>query len=256
MGLCSHTFSVASDVAASHGSDHKHASLIAWTRVHAVTNLNTCAKSGISGNDQWAYLMTRGGAKSLRSLSRFPQASSDDASSDGCDLSRFRDRGAPRGHTGSSDLHQTGDASEIHGGVGSIRSSSRSADTWTKMARSIVIKYAIEISQAIFIGRLKDQDLIATRSWSYHDEIVTRSWSDRLSDAIGWLTRRHVATRGAPNLHQSGNRTIEIGPSIQLKLNRTAAIVRDLFDARGAITIGGSPSDGANTSWKNSTIAV
>ena len=38
--------------------------------------------------------------------------------------------------------------------------------------------------------------------------------------------------------------------------HRMAAIVRDLFDARGAITIGGSPSDGANTSWKNSTIAV
>ena len=77
VGLCSHTFSVASDVAASHASDHKHASLIAWTRVHAITNPNTCAKSGISGNDQWAYLMTHGGARSVRSSSRFHQASSD-----------------------------------------------------------------------------------------------------------------------------------------------------------------------------------
>ena len=125
VGLCSHTFSVAGDVATSHTSDHKRASLIAWTRVHAITNLNTCAKSGISGNDQWAYLMTRGGARSVRSSSRFHQASSDMASSDGHDLSRFPDQGAPRGHTGSSDLHRMGDASEIRGGVGSVRSSSR-----------------------------------------------------------------------------------------------------------------------------------
>ena len=71
VGLCSHTFSVVGEVAASHASDHRSASLIAWTRVHAITNLNTCAKSGISGDDQWAYLMTRGGARSLRSSSRF-----------------------------------------------------------------------------------------------------------------------------------------------------------------------------------------
>ena len=43
--------------------------------------------------------MTRGGARSVRSSSRFHQASSNVASSDSRDLSRFRDRGALRGHT-------------------------------------------------------------------------------------------------------------------------------------------------------------
>ena len=43
--------------------------------------------------------MTRGGAWSVRSSSRFHQASSDVASSDGRDLSRFRDQGARRGLT-------------------------------------------------------------------------------------------------------------------------------------------------------------
>ena len=55
------------------------------------------------------------------------------------------------------------------------------------MARSIVIKYAVEISQAIFIGRLKGQDLIATRSWSDRDAIVARSLRDRGHDhARSW----------------------------------------------------------------------
>ena len=96
VGLCSHTISVAGDVVASQASEHKRASLIAWTSVHAITNLNTCAKLGISGDDQWAYVMTRGGARSVRSSSRFHQASSDVASSHGRDLSGFCDRGAWR----------------------------------------------------------------------------------------------------------------------------------------------------------------
>ena len=44
-----------------------------------------------------AYLVTRGAARSVRSSSRFHHASVGVASSDGRDLSRFRDRGAPRG---------------------------------------------------------------------------------------------------------------------------------------------------------------
>ena len=39
-------------------------------------------------------------------------------------------------------------------------------------------------------------------------------------------------------------------------LHRMAAIVRDLGDARGAITITSSPSNGGESSWKNSTIAA
>ena len=39
-------------------------------------------------------------------------------------------------------------------------------------------------------------------------------------------------------------------------LHWMAAIVRDLGDARGAITITGSPSNDGESSWKNSTIAA
>ena len=69
VGLCPTRFSVVGDVAALQASDHKRDSLIAWTRVHAITNFNMCAKSGISGDDQWAYLTTRGAIGIVRSSS-------------------------------------------------------------------------------------------------------------------------------------------------------------------------------------------
>ena len=69
VGLCPTRFSVAGELAASQASDRKRDSLIAWTRVHAITNFNMCAKSGISGDDQRPYLMTRGGTRYVRSPS-------------------------------------------------------------------------------------------------------------------------------------------------------------------------------------------
>ena len=57
-----------------------------------------------------AYLVTHDAAMSVRSLSRFHHASVGIASSDSCDLSRFRDWAAPRGTSWSagslSDSHR------------------------------------------------------------------------------------------------------------------------------------------------------
>ena len=60
------------------------------------------------------------------------------------------------------DLHREALLSDLH----QEASEGSPADTWTEMARSIVIKRAIAISRAIFIGRRKYYDPIATRSWS------------------------------------------------------------------------------------------
>ena len=62
-------FLCAGDVTAAQASDSVKTTESAWTRVHAIINQSTCAKSRVSGDDRRAYLVTRGGAKSVRSSS-------------------------------------------------------------------------------------------------------------------------------------------------------------------------------------------
>ena len=76
------------------------------------------------------------------------------------------------------------------------------------------------------------------------------------------LTSRHVASRGAPDRHQiKGLEMIAIrrprsfairGTTRSSNTHRTSAIVRNHGDARGAILIGGSSSDGRDLArWEH-----
>ena len=61
VGLCSHTvLPFAGDVDARRALDSVKTAEIVWTRVHAISKLFTCAKEGISGDDQRVYLTPRG----------------------------------------------------------------------------------------------------------------------------------------------------------------------------------------------------
>ena len=106
------------------------------------------------------------------------------ASSDGRDLSRFQDRGAPRGHTviirSPSDGHD------------SPRSSSHLGDAWTSMKRPIVIRWVTRgalwrVRSSSYIGKIK------TRSRRDRGPIVARSWP-RLKRNQGQFTANSGAT--------------------------------------------------------------
>ena len=96
--------------------------------------------------------MTCGGARSVRSSSPFHRASSEVASSDGHNPSRFPDWGARRGHTviarSPSDGHDN------------LRSSSHLVEVWKALDRLISIGWATPADDS------RKQDPIATRSWS------------------------------------------------------------------------------------------
>ena len=71
-----------------------------------------------------------------------------------------------------SNLHREALLSELH----QEASEGSPADASTEMVHSIVIKRAIAIGRAIFIGLRKYHDPIATRSWPNRHAIVVRSW--------------------------------------------------------------------------------
>ena len=99
--------------------------------------------------------------------------------------------------------------------------------------------------------RVKCVDAVDTESTRCHQNTCLKK---SLSNT---LDGRHVAERGSTDRHRTAATFRDRRQNAIIWFSsRTATIVCDLFDARGAITIGGSPSDGANTSWKNSTIAI
>ena len=115
VGLCSHTILfIAGDVAAWRASDRIRAVEIAWTRVHAITDYNTCLKKIVSGLRSMAYLAPRG---------RFWSAGS---SSNGghCDHDHHRDlRPSDGGRSSESWTTRSGDRSHSFtwGVIGRLR---------------------------------------------------------------------------------------------------------------------------------------